>query len=102
MESLEEPLHAVVKFTNDWAGDAALRDFTINALYVDAQETIFATVQGQKDFAGGIVRFIGDPDARIQEDYHCILLFFRIHAYYGQGKLNTDAFLSCCRWQHML
>ena len=94
--------HAAVKFTHDWAGDAARRDFTINALYVDAQGTIFDTVDGQKDLAKGIVRFIGDPDARIQEDYLRILRFFRIHAYYGQGELNTQAFLSCCRWKHML
>ncbi|ETZ07599.1 CCA tRNA nucleotidyltransferase 1, mitochondrial [Holospora obtusa F1] len=94
--------HASVEFTHDWAGDAARRDFTMNALYVDEQGKIFDTVQGQEDLAQGIVRFIGDPDARIQEDYLRILRFFRIHAYYGKGDLNTQDFSSCCRWKHML
>ncbi|PPE03628.1 CCA tRNA nucleotidyltransferase [Holospora curviuscula] len=94
--------HAMVQFTHDWIGDAMRRDFTINALYVDAEGEVFDVVQGREDLDQGIVRFIGDPDGRIQEDYLRILRFFRIHAYYGKGPLNAQAFLRCCRWKHML
>ncbi|WP_161630443.1 CCA tRNA nucleotidyltransferase [Holospora undulata] len=101
-ERAHDGRYAEVQFTDDWAGDAFRRDFTINALYLDEQGRVFDVVQGKEDLAQGIVRFIGDPDARIQEDYLRILRFFRIHAYYGKGELNSQAFSSCLRWMHML
>jgi tRNA nucleotidyltransferase/poly(A) polymerase len=36
------------------------------------------------------VRFIGDAEERIKEDYLRILRFFRVHAYYGKGRLDED------------
>ncbi len=69
--------HANVAFTKDWAGDAARRDFTMNAIYADASGTIFDPVGGVADADARRVRFIGDPIARIREDYLRILRFFR-------------------------
>jgi tRNA nucleotidyltransferase/poly(A) polymerase len=43
------------------------------------------------------VRFIGDPDRRIAEDYLRILRFFRIHAAYGAGEPDRDGYLACIR-----
>jgi tRNA nucleotidyltransferase/poly(A) polymerase len=46
-------------------------------------------------YRGGRVRFIGDPAARIAEDYLRILRFFRIHAAYGSGQPDRAGYLAC-------
>jgi poly(A) polymerase len=71
---------ARVAFGRDWAADAARRDFTINALSVDAGGLVYDYVGGLDDVAARRVRFIGDASQRIAEDYLRILRFFRIHA----------------------
>jgi poly(A) polymerase len=43
------------------------------------------------------VRFIGDPDQRIAEDYLRILRFFRMHAAFGAGEPDRDGLLACIR-----
>lgn len=76
---------AVVAFGRDWAADAHRRDFTMNALYCSADGTVHDFVGGIEDCLARRVRFIGDPDARIREDYLRSLRFFRFHAAYGHG-----------------
>lgn len=77
---------AEVAFTGDWLEDAKRRDFTMNALYADADGTVHDPLgQGRADLAARRVRFIGEAEARIREDYLRILRFFRIHAWYGKG-----------------
>ncbi len=75
--------HAEVEYTSKWEEDAARRDFTINALYMDAQGEIYDYFNGQEDLANKVIRFVGDPVARIQEDYLRILRFFRFQSYYS-------------------
>ncbi len=81
--------HAVVAFTRDWEGDARRRDFTMNAVYADADGALHDPVTGIADALAGRVRFIGSPAERIQEDYLRILRFFRFHAHYGRGPLDA-------------
>ncbi len=88
--------HAEVAFHDDWDADAARRDFTINAIYADADGELFDPEGGAADLAAGRVRFIGDAGARIAEDALRILRFFRFHAYYGRGALDP-AGLNACR-----
>jgi tRNA nucleotidyltransferase/poly(A) polymerase len=52
-------------------------------------------VGGLDDIAAKRVRFIGDPNLRIAEDYLRILRFFRIHAAYGAGEPDRDGYLAC-------
>jgi poly(A) polymerase len=87
--------HATVTYTDDWAVDAARRDFTFNALYADAHGKIFDYGTGIDDLQTGTVRFIGDPSARIAEDYLRILRFFRFHAWYGKGAMDAAALKAC-------
>ena len=82
--------HAVVRFSRDFAADAARRDFSMNALSVDRDGLIHDTVGGVADLAAGRVRFIGDADTRIREDFLRILRFFRFHAAYGEGALDPE------------
>lgn len=76
--------HAVVAFTEDWREDAARRDFTLNALSMRRDGTVFDYFGGVADLRAGRVRFVGDPAARIEEDYLRILRFFRVQARYGR------------------
>ncbi|MEO8302036.1 MAG: CCA tRNA nucleotidyltransferase [Rhizomicrobium sp.] len=82
--------HAKVAFTDDWAEDAARRDFTINALYATASGEIFDYATGVEDLIAGKVRFVGDARARIAEDYLRVLRLFRFHAWYGKGEIDAE------------
>ena len=88
---------AKVAFGRDWARDAERRDFTINGLSVDADGVVHDYVGGLDDIKARRVRFIGDPDQRIAEDYLRILRFFRIHAAYGAGEPDRAGYLACIR-----
>ena len=88
--------NATVAFTDDWAEDAARRDFRLNALYADAQGTVFdPTGHGVEDARAGRIVFVGDPATRIREDYLRILRFFRFFAWYGRGEPNAEALAAC-------
>lgn len=82
--------HAVVAFTDDWAEDAARRDFTINALYAAPDGSVFDYATGVEDLIAGRVRFMGEAAARIAEDYLRVLRLFRFHAWYGKGEVDAD------------
>lgn len=86
---------ARVSYIDDWAEDAKRRDFTMNALYVDLDRTLYDPCDGLKDVKAGRVRFIGEPAQRIQEDYLRILRFFRFQAFYGKVPPET-AHLEAC------
>ncbi|WP_420478161.1 CCA tRNA nucleotidyltransferase [Brevundimonas sp. FT23028] len=89
--------NATVAFTDDWAEDAARRDFRLNALYADGDGQVFdPTGQGVDDAAAGRIVFVGDPHTRIREDVLRILRFFRFFAWYGHGEPD-GAGLAACR-----
>lgn len=93
---------AKVAFGRDWLRDAQRRDFTMNALSVDALGTVHDYVGGLADLKIRRVRFIGDADKRIAEDYLRILRFFRIHAEYGEGAPDAEGLLACIRGRNGL
>lgn len=87
---------AVVAFSTDWHEDAARRDFTMNALYADADGHVFDPLgTGLADLRAGRVRFVGEAGQRVAEDYLRILRFFRFHARYGHGAPDADALAAC-------
>lgn len=88
---------AIVAFGRDWVKDAERRDFTMNGLSVDAAGNVYDYVGGIADAVARRVRFIGDPDQRIAEDYLRVLRFFRIHAAFGAGDPDRDGYLACIR-----
>lgn len=88
---------ATVKFTDDWRDDAARRDFTINAMYADADGNIYDYTDGYRDIVNRRVRFVGMASARIKEDYLRILRFFRFHARYGKGAPDAAGLAACVR-----
>jgi poly(A) polymerase/tRNA nucleotidyltransferase (CCA-adding enzyme) len=88
---------AVVKFTKDWREDAGRRDFTMNALYCDAAGEVLDSVGGVEDLKAGRVRFIGEAEDRIREDYLRILRFFRFTAWYGKGRPDAEGIKACAK-----
>ena len=88
---------ATVEFGRDWPADAARRDFTINGLYADADGAVVDLVGGVADIERRIVRFIGDAETRIREDYLRILRFFRFFAWYGDGGPDAGGLKACAR-----
>lgn len=88
---------ARVVFSTDIAEDAARRDFTMNALYADAEGEVVDPLGGLADLKARRVRFVGDAGARIREDYLRILRFFRFHAWYGDpdAGMDADALAAC-------
>jgi poly(A) polymerase len=87
--------HANVRFGRDWRADAERRDFTMNALSVSGDGTVHDYVGGLADLAQRRVRFIGDAEKRIAEDYLRILRFFRFHAAYGHGAPDPSGLHAC-------
>ena len=79
---------ANVQFTLDWKEDSSRRDFTINSIYSDLEGRIFDPQNGVYDLQNGLVKFIGLPDERIQEDYLRILRYLRFFSCYS--KIDHD------------
>jgi poly(A) polymerase len=88
---------AKVAFGRDFAADARRRDFTINALSLSPDGTVHDTVGGLADLEAGRVRFIGEAEARIREDYLRILRFFRFSARFSAGGLDREGLSAAIR-----
>ncbi|MBR1649319.1 MAG: CCA tRNA nucleotidyltransferase [Alphaproteobacteria bacterium] len=82
-------------FNDDWQSDASTRDLTINAVYADDRGNVFDYYNGIDDLEKGIVRFIGDPNQRIKEDYLRILRFFRFHSLFAKTAVNKEGLKAC-------
>lgn len=89
--------HAKVRFGKDWAADSKRRDFTINALYATATGEVIDLVGGAADIRTQTLRFIGEAEDRIREDYLRILRFFRFFAWYGRGRPDADGLRAVTR-----
>lgn len=88
---------ATVAFGRDWQVDAERRDFTVNALYVRANGDVVDHVGGLADIEKRELRFIGDAETRITEDYLRILRFFRFFAWYGSGRPDAAGLKACAK-----
>ncbi|WP_420407036.1 CCA tRNA nucleotidyltransferase [Hoeflea sp.] len=94
--------HAVVAFGTDWQVDAERRDFTVNALYADQEGRVVDLVGGLEDLETGTIRFIGEADERVAEDYLRVLRYFRFYAHYGSGRPDAAALKACTRAREKL
>tara|TARA_R100000005_G_scaffold96618_1_gene85222 strand:+ start:731 stop:1951 length:1221 start_codon:yes stop_codon:yes gene_type:complete len=94
--------HAEVAFTHDWELDAARRDFTFNALYLDPNGELVDPVGGVADLARRHVRFIGKAEDRLREDRLRVLRYFRFYARFGDDNPDEEALAACARWADRL
>lgn len=94
---------AEVEFTEDWIDDARRRDFTINTILLDVQGRIYDPLGlGVEDLKQGRIRFVGDPEKRIQEDYLRILRFFRFYALLGEVDLEKSELELCQKYSEKI
>jgi tRNA nucleotidyltransferase (CCA-adding enzyme) len=89
-ESNHDGRHATVAYTNDWLKDLERRDFTINAMALTFDGKVIDPFGGQQDLAKGIVRFVGNAEDRIREDYLRIMRWFRFYGRFGNDFANDD------------
>ena len=82
--------HAKVEFSLDWKDDAARRDFSINSIYSDKEGNLFDPHNGKKDLEDGYIKFIGDAENRIKEDYLRILRYIRFFLNYSNHKHKPE------------
>jgi poly(A) polymerase len=82
--------HAKVRFSKSVKEDAARRDFTMNAIYARPDGSVIDPLDGLSDLRSRHLRFIGDANARIREDYLRSLRFFRFTAWYGDSALGIN------------
>ena len=85
--------HAEIEFTDNWVEDSSRRDFTVNAIYLNIKGEIFDPQLGLSDLKKNKIKFIGDPNKRIQEDYLRIIRFIRFSLEYSSevDKTNIEA-----------
>src|SRR5207302_10927989 len=93
---------ARVAFDADWTEDAARRDFTINAIFLDPDGTVHDPVGGLADLRARRVRFVGDPAIRITEDVLRILRYYRFEARFGTVLGDPPARAACRDLAHLL
>ncbi len=99
ISSLNENLcingHNNIEFTDNWEKDASKRDLTINAVYADDEGNVFDYYNGIDDLEKGIIRFIGDPQQKIREDYIRIFRFFRFYSLFGKKNIDKKSLMAC-------
>ena len=83
--------HATVSFTDNWEEDSERRDFTVNAIYLKQNGSIFDPQSGVSDLKKKKIKFIGNPEKRIKEDYLRILRFIRFSIEYGSFDFESEA-----------
>ena len=78
--------HAKIEFSKDWKEDASRRDFSINSIYSDKEGNLFDPYEGRKDILAGKIKFIGEAEKRIKEDYLRIVRYVRFFLKYSKNK----------------
>lgn len=83
---------ATMAYTRDLSEDLSRRDLTVNAMAMDFEGNIIDPFGGQADLAARRVRFVGNAEERMREDYLRILRYFRFHALIAGGApLDKEA-----------
>ena len=82
--------HAIVAHDSDWWHDAARRDFTMNALYLNADGEIFDPLDGRSDLRSGRLKFVGDATQRVKEDALRILRYCRFLPRFEKAGANAE------------
>lgn len=72
-----------VRFVRTLAEDLSRRDFTINAMAMDADGNVTDLFGGRDDLARRCIRCVGDPEKRFREDALRMLRAYRFSAQLG-------------------
>ena len=75
-----------VCFVPDLMEDLARRDFTMNAIAMDLEGNLQAPSGGSEDIKAGLIRCVGEPNQRLQEDGLRVMRALRIPATRWRSK----------------
>ena len=81
--------YAEIQIIDNWIEDSKRRDFTINAIYLNKKGKIFDPQHGINDLNNNTVKFIGDPQTRIEEDFLRIIRYIRFSIQYNSNTENS-------------
>ena len=88
-----------VEFTASLEEDLSRRDYTVNAMALDLRGELRDPFGGRSDLAAGVLRAVGDPEARFREDALRILRGLRFAAKLGFSvEGETAAAMDRCRY----
>mgnify|MGYP001065338574 FL=1 len=90
-----------IEFVDDYLLDAERRDFTVNAIYLAPSGEILDPYGGLEDLRLGIIRMIGDPDKRLQEDPLRIIRAIRFSLNLG-FVIDSDLMTAIKRNKHLI
>jgi tRNA nucleotidyltransferase (CCA-adding enzyme) len=79
IDKVTDGRRAEVEYTKCWETDANRRDLTINSMFLGLDGTLYDYFNGEQDLKNRVVKFVGNPVTRIQEDYLRILRYFRFY-----------------------
>ena len=82
--------HTNVIYTSNWEKDAARRDFTFNAMYLGSNNKLYDFYNGLEDLKENKIRFIGEIEERIKEDYLRIYRYFRFLGLFELPKIKLN------------
>lgn len=89
--------HALVEYTDNWIEDAQRRDFTVNAMSADLDGNIYDYFGGIEDLKQRKIKFIGNAEDRVKEDFLRILRFFRFNAYFADN-IDNNGLVACIKY----
>ena len=103
-DTITDGRHSKVSFSSNIVDDSQRRDFTMNAVYMTINGNIIDPISGMKDLIHGQVRFIGEPEKRIHEDYLRVLRYFRFLSIYDENlqSIDYDTVKACSNAVHSL
>ncbi|MEL0125235.1 MAG: hypothetical protein VW827_06210 [Alphaproteobacteria bacterium] len=76
---------AKIEFTKNIKLDSERRDFSFNSIYCDTNGCLYDPKDGVNDLISGHVRFIGDINKRVNEDFLRIIRFYRFSICYSDS-----------------
>jgi poly(A) polymerase len=82
--------HAYVSSVETLYEDALRRDFTVNAVYLNAKGDLIDPLGGLNDIINKELKFIGNPSERIKEDYLRVLRFCRFFASFPKKNISYN------------
>ncbi len=86
IESRNKKLHTT--YDKDWAEDAAKRDFTVNALFMDWDGTVYDYYTGISDIKNQRIRMLGDPERLLKAFPRLLVRFFKVLTAFPQPVVS--------------
>ena len=82
--------HTEIEYTTDWETDACRRDFTINAIYLTKEGKLIDYFDGYSDLKSNKIKFIGNIEKRICEDFLRIFRYYRFLGIFDELQVIKD------------